>query len=48
MEKMKLQFKAVQDGLPEQQVQHFINTQSLPDFDLSNFKSRFTSDQINN
>lgn len=41
MEKMKLLFRAIQSGLPEKKVQEFLDTETLADFDLQNFKSRF-------
>jgi hypothetical protein len=41
MEKMRLLFRAVQEGLPEEEVQAFLNSESIADFDLPNFKSRF-------
>ena len=41
MEKLKLLFRAIQSGLPEKKVQEFLETETLADFDLQNFKSRF-------
>lgn len=47
MEKLKLLFKAIQSGLPEQKVQEFLEKETIADFDLQNFKSRFQLAQQN-
>lgn len=41
MEKVKLLFRAMQSGLPEQKVAEFLEKEAIADFDLQNFKSRF-------
>lgn len=41
MEKVKLLFRAMQSGLPEQKVSEFLEKEAIADFDLQNFKSRF-------
>jgi hypothetical protein len=41
MEKMKLVFRAIQSGLPEAKVAEFLETETISDYDLQNFKSRF-------